>query len=543
MKVQFASILKGLRNNFGFLPFLNGLYLNKIYVRNFKKAEAFYAEYNEYTKEEISSNEETVNWLLVKYDISHEEALELEYELRFGFPVCLKSNAAYKMIASDWGPENNSRLLSVTENVSRSSFRVVCLAFLEECFRWFSPILVSLLIGLLESLENRSLYSFFAHLFLGFIMLDFGFWFSVVVHVCHNLLLVSAGPKLSFIDMVSKRKSAKTKSALLNDIAALKGQMRNKKKKSGSGKRGRRNPYAQMLNNPCDATLEAGFYGTTEGILNSLKTVLFPSSSFTNGYIIWDATYTGDVGSNHANCVIYTNADSSIKPLNTVADPFGGGATDVSPRGQALDVGASDWGRSSIVSDTRCIGACLRMTYFGPMNVVAGQIAIIENLSADSLLSNGSPASIDDLFAVSSIVKRLGVDPYEVKFRPNNNSPTFKTDRDSPITTGTGLGVVSGLSSEALRFSPRFVGFAWRNITSASDLNFEFYQNVEWRPNTTSGFVATVPKQIKSNDSFQSLLKYLDDNFPGWQHTVSKMAAGQVSGVAARIARMAFTGT
>jgi hypothetical protein len=318
----------------------------------------------------------------------------------------------------------------------------------------------------------------------------------------------------------------------------------NKKKVKAPARRQRRkgrpmNKLAKMIRDPCNAELMPGFHSTDEGILSRLKTRTGFGNTNTAGFCLWCPSYASDNGpGNRSNVFVYTTPDPSVAPLNTVAQPFGGGAGSGDPNGISLPVGASAFATSSTVADQRSIGACMRIEYIGRMDAASGQIALLTNLPAEALLDNGSGtvSSVDALFNRAAKVTRFGADNFEVVYRPDTSSNLFKTERDGVITVGTPAASSSVITSESLRFGPRLIGFAWRKIPTAQDIILEFYQNIEWRPNTTSGFVSTLPKQIHSPGYMENVLKYLDDNYPGWQTTLVGTAANVVS-------KMAFGGT
>ena len=543
MQAQFASILKGLTNNFGYLPFLNSLYNTKCYLDWFDKVEPYYQDYNEYTDVQVSYTDETISWLQVKYDVSYEELCELGTELCGSLPIVLRSSAARKMITEDWGEPNSSDLLTVSQETKSDVTSIVILAWAEELARSCEPWLVSLVFGLYESYHSGSLYNLYGHLLLAWIMVTYGFGISLLCHILHNLFLVSRD--LKQLSMVQK-----SKKQMRNEINSLKGQLKSNsapKSNKSSRRRNRRSKqksnglraHASMLADPCKCDLQPGLLSTDEGILAKLKTTLTPGTAYTSGYVIWCPHYAGDKANNKVQCVGYVTNLSNTGATNTVPLPaFAGTWGD--NNGTAINVGATSFVQSSTVSDFRLISSCMRVGYTGQMTASAGQIAYIENLSADTALlgNGGSPCSVDQLFNLSSHVERLGVDMHENKYRPNSTIvSTFKSDRDAVYSVGDGASVTSA-TSESLRFSPTFFGFAWKGAASDS-LFFEFYQNIEWRPEVGSGYVSSVPRQLKPAGYLDTVLKYLDDNYPGWTTSAIKGS----SFIAGKVARMAFAGS
>jgi hypothetical protein len=536
---QFVGILKGMRQTIGWLPGMKGLYENPLYVKKFKKVDSIRGEYNEYTEEIVEATAETLTWILVKYDLGYEQLLELESELKGVLPISLHSVASEAMIEMDWGKPTGREYLK-SEQVSIDYFGLFCNVLFEEAIRWLHPIVFSIIIGLYESYNNGNVYNLLAHFTLGLVALDFGIVAAFMLHLLHNLL-VSRGRKL---DMRNKKQN---QGKLLNQIASLKGQVR---KNGKSGKRRKKankpngnagfNMYANMLRDPCGCDLINGLHSTDEGILAKLKTAE-TSGGVTDefGYILWCPHYCGAVGDKKIQCVGFATTSAANGPLNTVAEPaFSVGWW--SPRGLTLTAGANSFVNSSTVSDFRLVSACIKATYTGTMSNSKGQIAYIENLPADTLLlgNGGAPATIDQLFNLSSHTTRCGVDDHEIRYRPNPTvTSTFKSDRDGVYTLGTAGASATVLTSEALRFSPTFFGFAWRGVIS-SDLFLECFQNIEWRPEAGSGYVNSVPRQLKPAGYLEQILKYLDDTAPGW--TVASM---NMAGYAAKqVSKMALTG-
>jgi hypothetical protein len=292
-----------------------------------------------------------------------------------------------------------------------------------------------------------------------------------------------------------------------------------------------------MLSDPCHATLIPGFNGTDEGILSRLKTTYsFPASAATSGYVLWCPTYVG--GSDHANCLVEYSNDASLPTNNTVAEPLGSGGSS----GIFIDVGATTFVQSNTVSDFRVVSACIRVTYTGAMQSSAGIIGYIENLPVDTLLlgqaSLNECASPDDFLALCSNVKRMGVETHESRYRPSGASlNTFKQDVSGVYTPGNPGSTRTIMTAESKRFAPVFHGFAFKGI-SMDDLNIEFIQNIEWRPETRAGFVSVIPRQMKPEGFKRTVTGWLDKNYPGWA-TAMAHSAGRM---ALRAATTAFTG-
>jgi hypothetical protein len=317
------------------------------------------------------------------------------------------------------------------------------------------------------------------------------------------------------------------------------------KKKSAKRKSKRTNAngnikaYAHMIAHPCEAKLKSGMYGSSEGLLSSLKTTYSVGATWTNGYIFWCPQYVANDAISKSNCFITVQQFSYDTPVNTDANPFGRGGGGNVTSGTRLYVGATEFVLSSSVSDFRLVSSCMKVTYTGEMQAAKGQIAYIENIPIDTIMTGnaGNIVNVDQLFNAASEVERMGVTTHEIVYRPQPTlSSTFKTDGDSLLTAAAGAKTI--LTSESQRFSPAVYGFAWKGVPS-SDLSFQFYQNVEWRPEVGSGFKASIPQQISPPGTYERVLQYLDSNYPGWTRTA--MGVGQR--LVEQSVQRAFTGT
>lgn len=316
--------------------------------------------------------------------------------------------------------------------------------------------------------------------------------------------------------------------------AANKNRRKIKKKRKNKGRQNRMHSYAKMVADPCDATLTPGLFSTDEGWLAGRKTRFGSGSANTSGYLLWCPKYVSNKGASKSAALFFTTVNSSTQPLNTAADPFGGAGGTGDPEGYTVECGASSFVLSDIVADYRTVGACMRATYTGAMQSAAGLVGYLENIPTHSLVDD--LPSVDDMMAYANDVQRLGVDTFEVVWRPDQMDDIFKSQTDAPISIGSGA--PSTTSSESKRFNPMWCGFVFHSITSIADISFEFYQNVEWRPNIDQGYVPRHPSTINEPGYFQRVIQYLDDHYPNWTRKVISSAVGGAS----QVARMALTG-
>jgi hypothetical protein len=294
--------------------------------------------------------------------------------------------------------------------------------------------------------------------------------------------------------------------------------------------------YADMLANPCTATLKPGFNGTDEGILSRLKTTFQSASGATSGFVLWCPTYVG--GDEHFNCIVNITTDPADPTVNTIAAPLGtGGAS-----GLVLDAGATNFVQSSTVSDFRLLSGCMRVTYTGALQASSGLLASVENLPVDTFLlgqaSLDDCASVDNLFALSAKVQRFGVETHEIRYRPSGAAlETFKQDVSGVYTIGTPASTRTTMTNESRRFAPVFFGFAWKGVAS-NTLSFDFIQNIEWRPETGAGFPSVVPRQVNPDSYKRTVASWLDTHYPGWATAAQHHAKNAIFSLATSM----FTG-
>lgn len=288
-----------------------------------------------------------------------------------------------------------------------------------------------------------------------------------------------------------------------------------------------------MVQNPCDSQLVPGFYGSSEGILARFKTSWDNQSSGSCGYFIVIPELFGD------DCVIYySNADPSHQPLNNATPPIWGTASgwDQTTTTMSKDNAAYFVGTDTC-SAARTISSCLQMTYTGPMQSSAGEVAYLSEVQISNILHGGpgtSTPSINLLFIGASKIMRLGVDTVEIVGRPDVDTPDFLTQESDAFATDGGVVELSTLGKMR---TPRAYGFAWRSVASPAALAFMYTRNLEWQPESILGLAMPTVKSVGPSKA-SAVLTYLDTHHPGWG---SKVVNG-IGAVAGGLARLAFTG-
>lgn len=306
-------------------------------------------------------------------------------------------------------------------------------------------------------------------------------------------------------------------------------------------------PYTDMILDPCNAVLAPGLHTSSEGILSRHKTVYTPTGAETSGYMLWSPYYSTNTapvtGFAQATTIYYQNNASNVGPVNTLAQPAYTGTGGVTVTGLPITAGAAPFVLGQTCADFRLLSACMKVTYTGTMTNSQGTIAFIENLAPEAIFNTGvvgSTVAVDQLIQNSSKYQRFGISTEEVIFRPDPElSSEFHGDSISPIDLGAAAARLTQQSEEANRSQPTFFGFAWKG-QAANTLVFEFVQNIEWRPSTQSGLVASTPTIVSPPNQMYHALQHLDSHMEGWTTTASRRVS-QMS-KALSIAEQAFTG-
>jgi len=317
------------------------------------------------------------------------------------------------------------------------------------------------------------------------------------------------------------------------------------------GKTGKRHvdAYTMMVADPCNATLVPGLFGTSEGLMGRFRRnfQLQTDETLNCGYILWCPDYTNEgvldvtAGDNSGNLFVWQSASASKQPTSLPGDePYGTDA--LSPNmttAHSLADPVYYAMNSPTITDARCLGACIQMTYFGPMAQASGEIGFIDNLSLSTLIDSPTGSlSVDQLMNYSQAHSRLGVDPYETVFRLDPDSSSTFRDASDPC-----LAIPAALSGEATKLGPgpevhepRIFGMVWRNVGGPQSFSIELTKCVEWRADPLSGIVQT-PVRTIGPSQVRRVNKVIDQSpYPrvAWKRKGDSLANG--------ISKMALTG-
>lgn len=290
--------------------------------------------------------------------------------------------------------------------------------------------------------------------------------------------------------------------------------------------------YAEMVADPCNAQLVPGIFGRAEGLLARVHNTDFNPglATQTAGYVLWCPDYTGgdEPNSDAANLFTWGTTHPDIVPENTVANRFGD--SDFLPyAGESITTSgfpdpAARLVASDLIQDSRCIGACMKLTYTGKLLDSGGQFARISDLPLTSLLHGGAidetypdgrPASVTDLFRYATNIGRIDALPLEIVHRPDDSSHIFRSEDQSP-TIRPAIGPTA-YTDEALAQQPQFFGFVWRGLPDGlNPMVFDFYKSLEWRAEPNSGIAGVRTRSLHATNQVPLATHLLDQVAPGW---------------------------
>jgi hypothetical protein len=325
IEAQFASIVKGLLCSIMSTPGLRGLCLNPVFLAWSRKVEAHRQEYNEYTDRLLTTTADTVAYMVNRYQVEATDLIELEQELRSGFPIRLESHCSEVMIEKDWGVSNDGEHLTEHRNPLRP-FIVFGSPLFEEIVRWYFPVTSTILMGGFESLVYETPFNLIMHIIYALISFFISPILAFIVHMLVNL----AGPNtnilhtLHTVNHMVKNNNKNRKTATIS-VAV-------KEKKASPKKRAAKlnaSPYLVSKMNPflpatngIRAPDSFGYPTATAVLRGSSSPGTRDSQYLSVGYtpFIWaNNVYSANVGSATSWASTVTTASAQAASLNDLA--------------------------------------------------------------------------------------------------------------------------------------------------------------------------------------------------------------------------------
>lgn len=325
--------------------------------------------------------------------------------------------------------------------------------------------------------------------------------------------------------MGAKRIRAKVKQEISNLLSNKSTKNRQMVKKNRNKVSDGMSVLTRMIANPCDAELVPGVYETSNGILSRYKSVHALAESDTNGFVLWCPSYPGndyDAASVRSlNAFFFAAASVANSVQNTDVNPLGSN-TGLSTSAHA--VGADGFINGTTLRDYRTVSACIRMNYTGTTSDCQGRMGFLDNVPV-SIFSNAN-VNVSTLMQYASNTQRVSLDTMEVIFRPDEVSEKFK-NKDAKLWT-TQVADATFLDQTAAADEPVMIGFVWTGVAT-NQLVFDFIQNIEWRPDTGTGYVEPAIKQVAPVAQYPRILNWLDNNIPGWTTAARELGSRAAS--------------
>lgn len=319
---------------------------------------------------------------------------------------------------------------------------------------------------------------------------------------------------------------------------------------------------SRTLADPCGRPPSPGFYGTADGYMVRHKKVysMLGGTGSKHGYFLIDPTFTSQAyasgQSTRSAFFSYGTSDPDYRPPNSDTDPYGSEDTTIQPMVNARTVESPhDSFLYANSNKFRVVSCCMKIDYIGATSTAGGLICTINNLDPDALV-NPSVAdyvtigsSVNDLMGRSPNVFRFGVEPIELKWRPNTTSDQHREPFHSVITTGTrgvnkstpygmirevnATGVVTNQQVTTTSGRPALFGVAWTGLPgNNTEIRIEVTINTEYVPKPANGMPAPPRHAEPTSNTWKDAVASLDKYLPGWETVVkTTRAAAQISRV------------
>lgn len=306
--------------------------------------------------------------------------------------------------------------------------------------------------------------------------------------------------------------------------------------------------HLNLIANPCHGPLvrviDSG--SITQRFRESVS--MPANSASTCGYAVWFPSYHNASGATYpANLILWENTSTTQAPANTIANPFG---TTINTSGLALqDPVVPSLAYNAAYSKARSLAACIQLEYTGPLQSVAGQVAILQNLPLKAFLpviaGTGpafSPVTVDRLFSYAAERKRLQISGHEVIWRPTSETSVMRTDGSEHVNgqiqpdgvweQGTPAVNASLLTGTDLNECVG-IGIVWKGTPASAlclNINFVKVASLELQPATFTieQTFTSAPGEQESPGLVSKMSTWLDSSLPGWQSRAADVVGAGV---------------
>jgi len=303
---------------------------------------------------------------------------------------------------------------------------------------------------------------------------------------------------------------------------------------------------AKMIDDPCGSALKPGLYGSASGYLSRFHGVYAPqslTSAPSCGIVLWSPNYS-NVGAVSATSACWNSiVISANSPSDTLSFAGVGGLT--SGSGSGLKDPAYDFVNGGVCAGARCLSACIRFTYTGQVTSTAGLVSPIRVPFSviDGIVSGTITPTVNTFLQFATGTQRLPLDSLEVKWRPTADD-SYRTSASGTAVAGDhpfirSTAGVYNVGSKPQTEQPELIGFVFRGLAvdASANIQFDFYKNIEWAPEITSGLAYQPSVQMSDAGNAQRALAFLDRTKPGWDQEIISVGKSFV----AKTAMAAFT--
>lgn len=251
-------------------------------------------------------------------------------------------------------------------------------------------------------------------------------------------------------------------------------------------------------------------------------------STDNSGYIVWYPDYhsPSTTATAAVNCVSFHGVNVDSAPAQSAWGTAGGSSTTTC---SSIPDPALGFVASEVCQDARTVAACMRATYLGTTSNARGLIYPLTNIPADFLLRGGigqTPPTVSQVISYARESKRC-TGTSEVRWRPSGSTLGFKDEFPGCFDVSSASNPT--LANNVKQTEPSGVGFAWYGISSANDIQIDFYKAIEWRAEAGTNLSSVRPVGADNTTVLQRVTDALDKWSPDWQTRMMDTAVDLLS--------------